>query len=84
MNSCPVKETILAKAAERGPLKSTCPSEIARALYPKSWRKHMDEVRAAAVELQQAGKVILTQKGAPVDPENFKGPVRIQCCADQQ
>jgi hypothetical protein len=65
-------------AAERAPDKTVCPSEIARALYPTNWRKHMQEVRDAAIKLQQDGKVIITQKGLPVDIENIKGPIRIK------
>ena len=72
------EETILAMATERGPDKTVCPSEIARALFPGNWRKHMDEVRTSAIGLQQAGKVTITQKGNPVDVENIKGPIRIR------
>jgi len=73
-----IPQTILTKATQRGPDKSTCPSEIARELFPADWRKHMQEVRDAAVELQQEGKITITQKGRPVDTENIKGPVRIK------
>ncbi|TFF33886.1 DUF3253 domain-containing protein [Mucilaginibacter psychrotolerans] len=73
-----IPQAILAKAIQRGPDKSTCPSEIARELFPADWRKHMQEVRDAAIELQQEGKVSITQKGRPVDTENIIGPVRIK------
>jgi hypothetical protein len=73
-----ISQTILAKAIQRGPEKSTRPSEIARELFPEDWRKHMHEVRNAAIELHEAGKVTITQKGKPVDTENIKGPVRIK------
>lgn len=76
-----IKETILSMSAQRAPDKTVCPSEIARAMFPQDWRKHMKEVRAAAVELQQAGKVEITQKGEPVDVNNIKGPVRIKFIA---
>ena len=65
-------------AASRGPDKTICPSDVARALFPANWRSRMDAVRAAAVELQKAGKVSITQKGQPVDVEHIKGPVRIK------
>ncbi|WP_243837190.1 DUF3253 domain-containing protein [Mucilaginibacter gilvus] len=71
-------QTILLMATERGPCKSTCPSEVARALFPHDWRKHMQEVRDAAVELHHAGHVTITQKGRPVDTGNIKGPIRIK------
>ncbi|WP_205771911.1 DUF3253 domain-containing protein [Mucilaginibacter terrenus] len=72
-----ISQTILTKATERGPNKSTCPSEIARQMFPADWRNHMQEVRDAAIELQKEGKVIITQKGEPVDVDHIKGPVRI-------
>jgi hypothetical protein len=73
-----ITQTILTMAAERGADKSVCPSEIARALFPADWRKHMDEVRDSAIALQQAGKVTITQKGAPVNVQQIKGPIRIK------
>lgn len=73
-----IKETILVKARERGIAKSTCPSEIARVLFPQNWRGHMGEVRAAAFKLRDDGQVIITQKGVPVDPATVKGPIRIK------
>ncbi|MEO7214082.1 DUF3253 domain-containing protein [Mucilaginibacter sp.] len=49
-------QAILTKATQRGPGKSTCPSEIARELFPADWRKHMQEIRDAAIELHHAGR----------------------------
>lgn len=65
-------------ATERGADKTICPSEVARALFDTNWRKHMDEVRQAAIALQQNGKVLITQKGIPVDVDHLKGPIRIK------
>ncbi|MEO3407549.1 DUF3253 domain-containing protein [Mucilaginibacter sp. CAU 1740] len=73
-----IKETILKMASEHGAVKSTCPSEIARALFPETWRRHMAEVRAEAIDLHKQGKVLITQKGLPVDVDHIKGPVRIK------
>ncbi|TCD05865.1 DUF3253 domain-containing protein [Pedobacter frigidisoli] len=73
-----IAKTILATAGERGKEKSTCPSEIARSLFPADWRKHMEKVRGVAIDLQIQGKVIITQKGKPVDIEKIKGPIRIK------
>ena len=71
-------QTILSMATERGADKTICPSEVARELFPDNWRKHMEEVRQAAIDLQQQGKVTITQKGEPVDVNNIKGPIRIK------
>lgn len=73
-----IPQTILSMATERGPDKSTCPSEVARALFPDDWRSHMQEVRDAAIELHKAGSVTITQKGEAVDVAHIKGPVRIK------
>lgn len=69
---------ILAVAMQRGVEKSTCPSEIARMLFPGDWRKHMKDVVDVAIDLQQQNKVLITQKGVPVDVEHIKGPIRIK------
>lgn len=73
-----ISEKILAVAKSRGADKSTCPSEIARMLYPEDWRKHMQRVVEVAIDLQRQDKVAITQKGIPVDPDNIKGPIRIK------
>ena len=74
----PIAQTILTMATERGADKTICPSEVARALFDTHWRKHMDDVRQAAIALQQQGKVSITQKGEPVDVDHIKGPIRIK------
>lgn len=69
---------ILATATDRGREKSTCPSEIARMLFAEDWRKHMGKVREVAIELRDQGRILITQKGNPVDIERIKGPIRIK------
>lgn len=73
-----IRETILDIANSRGPEKTTCPSEIARMLFPDDWRTHMKNVRNVAIELHLEGKVVITQKGMPVDVDQIKGPIRIK------
>ena len=73
-----ISETILSVARERGTEKSTCPSEIARMLFLNDWRRHMKEVVDVAISLQNCRKVVITQKGLPVDIDRIKGPVRIK------
>ena len=77
-----IAQVILQTAQIRGVLKSTCPSEIARELFPKDWRNHMGEIRDAAIALHNSGKVLLTQKGRVIDPEDVKGPIRIKIKVD--
>jgi hypothetical protein len=38
----------------------------------------MDATRSVAKELAAKGTLEITQKGQPVDPENFKGPIRLR------
>ena len=73
-----ITTTILSTAIDRGAEKSTCPSEIARMLFPGDWRKHMKEVVDVAIELHNQGKVAITQKGIPIDVDHIKGPIRIK------
>ena len=73
-----ISETILSMADERGPEKSTCPSEVARRLFPDDWRNHMNEVVDEAIELHNQAKVVITQKGLPIDVNHIKGPIRIK------
>ncbi|PJJ85054.1 DUF3253 domain-containing protein [Mucilaginibacter auburnensis] len=73
-----IADAIVTKATERGPEKSTCPSEVARAIFPDNWREHMQEIRNVAIDLCKEGSIIITQKGKDVDVTNFKGPVRIK------
>ncbi|MGQ7856382.1 DUF3253 domain-containing protein [Pedobacter sp. WC2501] len=73
-----IPNALLSLATERGPDKSTCPSEIARLLFPQDWRNQMKAVRDVAIDLHKQGKVIITQKGKPVDIDGIKGPIRIK------
>jgi len=71
-------ESILSAAEARGREKTFCPSEIARELFPKDWRAHMQEVVDVAISLQKQGKVLITQKGKSIDINHIKGPIRIK------
>jgi hypothetical protein len=73
-----ILSTILFIANQRGPEKSTCPSEIARMLFPDDWREHMKDVVDVAIDLHNQGTVVITQKGIPVDVNHIKGPIRIK------
>jgi hypothetical protein len=73
-----ISQNILSMATERGADKTICPSEVARSMFPADWRKHMNEVREAAIDLHLEGKVTITQNGEPVDVNHIKGPIRIK------
>ena len=75
-----LEETLMALAAARGPDKTFCPSEAARALggpHPDGWGPLMVPVRRAAVSLAHEGRIVIYRKGKPVDPDDFKGVYRL-------
>lgn len=61
----------------RGEGKTICPSELLEA-DDKQNTDRMEEVRDAARRLVKKGKIVITQKGAIVDPNNTKGPIRLR------
>jgi Protein of unknown function (DUF3253) len=74
-----LRETILRLARERGPSKSICPSDAARAVDEENWRDLMDQARDVARDLAKAGEVVITQGGDVVDPDaTWRGPIRIR------
>lgn len=73
-----IQEAILRLLGERGPGKSACPSEVARALSADGWRKMMPAVRAAAEDLVGRGYIVVTQRGEIVPAGQPRGPVRLQ------
>jgi hypothetical protein len=73
-----ITEKILSLTLGRGPDKSICPSEVARLLFPDDWPAHMDEVVDSAIKLQKQGRIAITQKGIPVDPDHIRGPIRLK------
>lgn len=75
-----IEAAILAAVAARGPGRSVCPSEVARALAgpdERVWRLLMHPVREAAKALQGAGRISILRKGKPVTGEGVRGVVRL-------
>ena len=75
-----IAAAILTLLAERGPGKTICPSEAARALggpHPEGWGPLMQPVRKVAIRLAHAGQLSILRKGRVVDPGNFKGVYRL-------
>ena len=74
-----LRATILDLARQRGPSRSICPSDAARAVGGEQWRDLMDPARDVARELARAGDVEITQKGKILDPDaTWHGPIRIR------
>jgi len=74
-----LRAAILSLARERGPDKTICPSDAARAVGGQQWRVLMDDARAEARALARRGEVEISQRGEVLDPDaQWRGPVRIR------
>ncbi len=73
-----IDAAVMAALDGRNEGSSICPSEVARAIDPKRWRERLDDVRAAAVRLSLAHRIVVTQAGCVVDPLVARGPIRIR------
>ena len=64
----------------RGPEKTICPSEVARALgkTEEEWRPLMQPVRDVAAKLADAGELEFSQRGKRISPRDFRGAVRLR------
>jgi hypothetical protein len=67
-------------ANKRGVVKTYCPSEVARQLFPNAWRDKMDNVREVADDLWKDGKLIVSQFGKDLNilPSKVKGHIRLR------
>jgi hypothetical protein len=73
-----LEAAILRLLEARTPSTTICPSEAARAVAPEGWEALMEPTRMAARRLVNAGRVVITQGGKPVDPDTARGPIRIR------
>jgi hypothetical protein len=75
-------EQILRLLRERGPGKTICPSEVARAAAGSDergdWEPLMQPVRDAAAALVAQRRIVVTQHGEVVDGRTAKGPIRLR------
>lgn len=80
----PVAEFILEALAESG---SLAPVDVARAYgakrrrptdKPDAWRRYMTPVKQQMLHLARAGLIEIVRKGEVVDPEDFRGIVRMR------
>ncbi len=78
-----IEATILALTTQRGPAKSICPSEVARALRP-DWQSLLSEVRRVACRLATAGQIDVLRKGHVVEPDGVKGVIRLRMAQPAQ
>jgi hypothetical protein len=76
--------TVILTLCERaGPGRTIAPADAAQA-YAESrgegelgWRVYLPAVRRVAVDLAEAGRIVIYRKGKPVDPRDFRGVYRL-------
>jgi hypothetical protein len=73
-----LRAVILELLEHRGPGRTICPSDAARALAGRDFRQFMDTARAAAAELVADGQIEATQHGGVVDIAQARGPIRLR------
>jgi hypothetical protein len=73
-----LRTVILELLERRGPGKTICPSDAARALAGQDFQPLMDMTRAAAAELAADGEIEVTQRGEVVDIAQTRGPIRLR------
>tara|TARA_Y100000588_G_scaffold281466_1_gene298515 strand:- start:62 stop:358 length:297 start_codon:yes stop_codon:yes gene_type:complete len=83
----PIVQAIFDMLETLGPGKSASPMDVARAYAasrakptdpPDAWRRYLNAVKQQMVHLARAGRIEITRKGQPVDPNDFKGVVRLR------
>ncbi len=73
----PLPEALLAVFAGKPDATLSAP-EIAQAIAGDAeWHAMLTPIRRAAVELAQAGRLVIYRKGKPVDPGDFRGVYRL-------
>jgi hypothetical protein len=73
-----LERAIIELLAERNRNASICPSEAARRVDGERFTELMDRARNAARRLEAAGRIVITQKGRPVDSSRATGPIRLK------
>ncbi len=78
-----LESVILALCAQARAGHTICPTDAAQRFAAArgegelGWRAHLQGVRAAAVGLAEAGRLVIYRKGKPVDPHDFRGVYRL-------
>ncbi|MGA0603038.1 DUF3253 domain-containing protein [Caulobacter sp. KR2-114] len=74
----PIEDVLFQKLAPLAPGKSVSPEDVAKAVDAEGWRRLLPQVRATAVGLARAGRLVITRHGKPADPGRFKGVYRLR------
>jgi hypothetical protein len=74
----PVEDAIFDLLGKAAPGKSIAPEDVARALDANGWRRELGKVRAVAVGLARAERLVILRHNKPADPDTFKGVWRMR------
>ncbi|RAK63652.1 DUF3253 domain-containing protein [Phenylobacterium kunshanense] len=74
----PVEAVIFDLLAKVAAGKSISPEDVAKALDEKGWRRELGKVRAVAIGLARAGRLVILRHNKPADPDTFKGVWRMR------
>jgi len=73
---------VVTLTGHRGPDRTICPSDAARAVGGEGWRALMETAREVVRGLALAGEVEINQKGQVIDPVGkWRGPIRVRSVA---
>jgi hypothetical protein len=73
-----IRAAILELLRQRGPGKSICPSDAARAVAGEQFRPLMDQARSVAAELTDEGLLEVTRRGEVIHPRETRGAIRLR------
>jgi hypothetical protein len=77
-----ILQLLAERSADGDKSKTICPSEAAKLVggteARRDWEALMEPARIAARRLVAAGKIVITQHKAIVDPATAKGPIRLR------
>lgn len=81
MDKGEIRQIIVDLTRARGPDKSICPSEAAKAINPDEqiWRSYLKTIRRTAIDMAQNEEIHITRKGKIQNPhEDIKGVIRLK------
>ena len=73
-----IEAAIRALLAEAGPGRSIDPAQAAERVAGPEWRSLSTRVRRVAAAMMKRGELAILRKGRPVDPDDFRGVVRLR------
>lgn len=76
--SAAVEDAIFDLLAKLPPGKSVSPEDVAKAVDASGWRRELGKVRAVAIGLARAGRLVILRHNKPADPDTFKGVWRMR------